>query len=196
LTVLPTDHGIEDRQLFQAGIRIARHAVESTQVRLVVGGVSPDSATSDYGWIVPEYAHGGGDPAVLPVREFVEKPSAVRAMDLLARGGLWSTFNLVARTRMVLRMFDCCLPDLARLFRKWASLSPLQSEQWLRKEYLALPRTDFSESILARNRGLGVLCWPNEIGWTDLGTSKRLFAWLRRANGMRPSLGTKAELNA
>ena len=180
VVVLPSDHAISRTDLFEEGIRKARIAVERAPLLVVVGGVEATEPNSDYGWIVPrvatEFSHG---PCLRCVDRFVEKPRSAEAERLLASGGLWSTFILVAKARALVRLFRMTLPEgLSRLADRDPLDRSVASRAQLADRYERLPIADFSRDVLSTADRLAVLAWPSELGWTDLGTPGRLLRWL------------------
>lgn len=174
VVVTPSDHGVRDRDAYLNGIVAAKDAVERAAAVLL--GVEADEPRTDHGWIVPgaELA-----PGVRRVDSFVEKPAPAEAMALKARGALFSTMVLVARARTLLGLFECARPGLAALLEPLAALPLPAHALHLRRAYALLPPCDFSRDILEPARDLAVVGWPQEVGWTDLGTPERVAEWLQ-----------------
>jgi mannose-1-phosphate guanylyltransferase / mannose-6-phosphate isomerase len=94
LLVLPADHVLADLAAFRRAVAAAAPAARAG--RLVTFGVVPTHAETGYGYI----RQGGGDGAVRPVAEFIEKPDAARARACVDSGDyFWNSgmFLLPAR---------------------------------------------------------------------------------------------------
>ncbi|MGH7125579.1 MAG: mannose-1-phosphate guanylyltransferase, partial [Stellaceae bacterium] len=83
MLVLPSDHAIQHRAAFVAGVERAAAAARSGA--LVTFGVTPDHAETGYGYIRRGKAWAGIE-GCFALAEFVEKPDAARAAKLLASG--------------------------------------------------------------------------------------------------------------
>lgn len=179
VVVAPSDHAIADGEVFRLGIERAARAATRDPRRIVLFGVEADAPRTDYGWIVP------GEPLeTLPghvlrgVECFTEKPPLARARALQAAGASWNTFVMVGRGLAFLNLFRRRLPETARFFETYARLDPSRRDAWLAAGYEGLARSDFSADVLESARDLALYQWPSTLGWTDLGTPERLFAWL------------------
>ena len=175
VVMTPSDHGVANQAVFQSGFKVAIHHVRRGASDVVLLGVQPDRACSDYGWIVP----GSSEPPrrLASVASFVEKPQVAVAEQLLAVGAVWNTMVLVAKASAIIDLFRRHLPDLWEVFETAGELPDAQREAFLSVAYAALPRHDFSSDLLARARGLSLVVWPSALGWSDLGTPERLYSW-------------------
>lgn len=170
----PSDHGVRDEKAFVRGLAAARDAVDGTSAVLL--GVEADAPRPDYGWIVP-----GSElrPGVHRVEAFVEKPGAAEAAALQAGGALFSTMILVARGKALLGLVERARPGLTALFEPLSALPTPARALHLQRVYALLQSCDFSSDILASAPDLAVVCLPEEVGWTDLGTPERVAEWLQ-----------------
>lgn len=173
--VTPSDHGVLDDERFRRGVLEAAGVAQSGE-SVVLFGVKPTRANGDYGWIVPECAIGRA--GLRPVRTFVEKPPASMARQLLDSGAVWNTMIVVATAAALRTLYAQFLPELARLFEAALQLAPTDRECFLSSAYPSLRSWDFSRDLLTPARNLLVYTWPEEIGWSDLGTPDRLQSWL------------------
>jgi len=190
--LFPTDHGIDDLQIFHQGLRTACRAVEATPSLVVVGGVKAEYANPDYGWIIPgEIIERERDLGLRRVNRFVEKPSRNRAEELFHQGGLWSTFVVVAKSRTLLGLFQAKLPDHVRFFEEYAEMETGKGASWLAENYSGLSSRNFSSDLLGCATDLAVLPWPEDLGWTDLGTPDRLVQWLSRPEARGEGAGDR-----
>ena len=175
--VTPTDHGVADDRPFRSGIRTAVQLVSQGEHPVVLFGATPDAPTGDYGWITPSGTLTAGRAA--GVARFVEKPGPQLAAELLASGSIWNTMVLVARASALRNLFLRYAPDLVSAIGAMGDPFDPGNRLELERAYDSLPPHDFSRDVLAQADGLSVLAWPAEMGWSDLGTPDRLFAWTR-----------------
>ena len=176
ILVLPSDHGVDDELVLSRTVLAALRLVEDKQDPIVLLGVTPTHPETEYGWIVPE-AHS---PDIASrVRHFVEKPSHESAVHLMTQGALWNTFMFAASAGALLDRFLQTAPVFSRGYLGHLSRVG-RTEAALRSLYHALQHGDFSRDLLAPS--------PNDLyairlppcGWTDLGTPRRVSAWLAR----------------
>ncbi|MFI5317239.1 MAG: sugar phosphate nucleotidyltransferase [Myxococcota bacterium] len=169
VVVLPSDHHVGDEATLRAAFRDALDQVALTPERIALLGVTPDAPDAQYGWIVPQPA---AQTRLRPIELFVEKPPAERARELMARGGLWSSFLFACRVTALLDAFEHAQPELLRSFL--SESSALRARAGLSELYASTPVRDFSRDVLERvAERLGVLAVP-ACGWSDLGTPERV----------------------
>jgi mannose-1-phosphate guanylyltransferase len=177
--VLPSDHHVDDEPALRRALLEAVEATESDPRRLFLLGITPDAPSTDYGWILPERTSDR-------VSGFIEKPPAVIAADLLARGGLWNGFMLAARARALVRITSRALPELA-LALAWAwRKDGLVS---LTDCYEKLEARDFSRDVLERVVDRLSVVRVRPCGWSDLGTPERLLRYLQVDRPMSSPIG-------
>lgn len=189
LVVLPSDHHVENETALRQSFRTALRDVREEPERIVLLGITPDAADSQYGWIVPGAALRGDTHAI---ELFVEKPPAERASELFVRGALWSSFLFACRVSSLMEVFEVSEPDLLRALDS-GSPGCGAHDAALGAVYATLAPTDFSRAVLERvPERLGVVTVP-PCGWSDLGTPDRISHVLgarrarRRASAMSPA---------
>lgn len=172
VVVLPSDHGVEDEAVLRRSMRDALDEAERDPERLVLLGMSADSADTGLGWIVPSDRRGG----CVPVGRFVEKPAAGEAVRLMRSGAMWNSFIFAGRVSALVAICRSALPALWRPLswaRVWDRRHPAAGGA-LWHVYRHLQTHDFSRDVLsARPACLRVLRVP-PCGWSDLGTPERL----------------------
>lgn len=177
----PSDHGIARTDLFEQTVFDVAATVRAGRTDIVLFGVTPDVASSDYGWITPVTSPRlAGGNQILPVAGFVEKPSPTEAARLLSSGAVWNSMVLVARAGALFDLYRRHLPELADVFISVSRLPADRRARFITEIYPVLPSTDFSRDVLTPAEGLAVYTWPATLGWSDLGTPERLARWLRR----------------
>jgi mannose-1-phosphate guanylyltransferase len=175
VVVLPSDHYVRDEAAFERSVRRAMAAAQREDGIVLVGAV-PDSAETQYGWIV---ATKSGDGRERSIRRFWEKPRAKRARWLFSSGALWNTFVMVGSAARFWQLARLHLPAQAQHFDAYAGAVDTCDEQSvLERVYAKMPSADFSADLLQRADGLYVV--PLEpCGWSDWGTPERVLMSLR-----------------
>ncbi|HEY6561869.1 MAG TPA: sugar phosphate nucleotidyltransferase [Polyangiaceae bacterium] len=164
VVITPADHYIPNPDpLYRQLARALCHGPNA----ITLAGVTADSAETEYGWIVPGAAIAED---LQEVQCFVEKPSAARATELLAAGGLWNTFVFASSVPRLWRLFEDALPvPTHELWRCIKSGDPAR----LRAAYAQLAPANFSQDVLERCPELRVTTVQNS-GWTDFGSVERV----------------------
>ena len=175
LVVLPSDHAVDDEAVLRKSIHLAADIARESHEHLVLLGMAPEHADSEYGWIVPDRGHPG---RVQVVAQFVEKPTPRLATELFAAGALWNSFISAISGHALLELFEGSQPLMFRRYLK-SFLDERTDDVKGSVLFRALPFVDFSRDIVqAASIRLRVLAVP-PCGWTDLGTPARLEQWLQ-----------------
>jgi len=176
LVLSPADHAVANVRDFRSGLSSAVRLVARRRSGIVLFGAEPAGFDGSYGWIRPGRAAG---PAWLRhVQGFVEKPGPEMARDLLGSRAVWNTMVLVASATSLVDLFAARQPALtAALCAAWRAPAGARHEA-LEAAYEQLHGLDFSRDVLTGAAGLTVYTWPASMGWSDLGTPDRLYAWL------------------
>ncbi len=164
--VLPSDHWVRDEDTPARCAREALARVHAEPDRIVLMGIEPDDADSQYGWVLPVEARDDRD--FRPVASFVEKPPVHEARRLRERGAVWNSFLIVARARALVRLYERRLPGLLATMRRALAARELAPA------YASLPVLDFSKDVLQGSEDDLLLQRVPACGWSDLGTPDRL----------------------
>lgn len=176
LLVLPSDHYVSNELVLAASLREAMSDVIRTPEGILLLGMTAEEADPELGYIVAESAAD-----VSAVREFIEKPDAATARELIARGGVWNSFIFAANGQSLLRRFEQSCPDLVDEMRHIVASVPASAQMpRLAELYARSPSIDFSRDVLQRSiDSLRVLRVP-PCGWSDLGTPHRVIETVQR----------------
>lgn len=157
LVVLPSDHLIPDTAEFNLAAEMAIELAEAGGV--VAFGCVPDRPEVGFGWIKTGPSVDGG----FEIAEFVEKPDAARAGELLAGGYLWNSGMFVAKAATILTEVE----DTELLAAVTRAVSE-RSNGRLSDAFSTSPSISFDHQIMERTkRGLVV---PLDAGWSDIGS--------------------------
>lgn len=162
LLVLPSDHFVRDESLLASAMSRALNLSRVHAGSLILLGIQPDEADSEFGYILPTPIQ---DDGLQRVSQFIEKPDGVTAREAIARGALWNSFIFAIRASTLLQMFRRIAPQLvSELTSDWSSAAKLVNASAM----------DFSSDVLQQcPDALRVLTVP-ACGWSDLGTPRRL----------------------
>jgi mannose-1-phosphate guanylyltransferase len=176
MAVFPSDHFIREEAAFMGHVADIVTFVRAHPEWIVLLGVQPTDPEPEYGWIEPGERIGWTARGPLyRIARFQEKPSGQAASTLLATGGLWNTFVLVASASTLIGAGRACVPELHDRLARLATFVGTEHEAWaIRQAYTLVPRTNFSRAVLeACPQRLAVAKVPG-LMWCDLGTPTRV----------------------
>ena len=186
VAIFPSDHHLDRPGALLNAVRRARVAAQRAGSGVALLGVPAERPATDLGWIVPGQRLAAGASSQLghgvtegyEVQEFVEKPPADRALELLQAGGLWNTMVIVARLSALWRLCRRQLPAQTRDFDRYVKvIDRSRAYRLLSLLYDRMRPADFSRDLMQACSGLAVIPMIDS-GWFDCGTPERLVAWL------------------
>jgi mannose-1-phosphate guanylyltransferase len=194
VAIFPSDHFIfpEDRFITQA--RAAAAAARELRDKVILLGVVPESAESEYGWISPGLDLGPVRAGrVRSVRDFIEKPDAATAFKAKSRGGLWNSFVMTAQVDTLWRMGHACFPEMMQLFELLGDVIGTTVEgPVLQSIYQTLPQANFSSGLLQRMPESVAVMELTNVLWSDWGRPERIAESIR-AIGRTPAFPEAAQ---
>ncbi len=194
IAIFPSDHYVSDDCKFMGYVARALDSLDAVPDALVLLGMAPTYAETEYGWIEPaRIPLMSDDEGIFAIRRFWEKPAAPLAEKLLARGCLWNTFVMVGWVGAFLNLVQATCPELlAPLRRIRAALGSPDEPTAVATVYRQLPAVSFSKSVLARAPHRLATIRVEGVEWSDWGSVRRVVESLRRA-GRRPLWLSQAE---
>jgi mannose-1-phosphate guanylyltransferase len=173
VVLLPSDHFVANELVLGQSLVTALGHVRVAPQETVLLGIEPTCPDPELGYIVPGAADHCG---AWQVDEFVEKPNAVRAQQLIRGGAMWNAFIIVARAYTLLQLIERRVPDIVRRLTEL-----IDDKGAVADLYEQLPAVDFSHEVLTADvrQQLRVLRVPC-CGWNDLGTPARVAQTLSR----------------
>lgn len=167
LLVAPSDHVVPDTEAFHAAVARGLEAVRQGQ--LVTFGITPTHAETAYGYLelatTPET-----EGSAVPLKQFVEKPDAARAVQMLAAGNFkWNAGIFLFQAADIIAAFEAQAPALIAPVR--AALEEAKSdlgflrlapEPWAQAEDISI---DYA--VMEKAENLSVV--PFDAAWSDLG---------------------------
>jgi len=177
VAILPSDHYVGDDAVFMRHVAEAFDAVQVRPELVVLLGITPDRAETEYGWIE------SGEPVsgthLLRVRRFWEKPEPGLATALFERGCLWNSFVIVAALPALLALIRHAAPALDAAFATVLPALGTPTETVAVEDlYRVLPASSFTADVLAaRPADLAVLP-VRGVQWSDWGHPTRVLTTL------------------
>lgn len=167
LLVAPSDHVVPDMAAFHAAVTQGLAAVETGQ--LVTFGITPTHAETAYGYLeLAETPAATGAPVAL--KQFVEKPDAGRAAEMLAAGNFkWNAGIFLFAAKDIIAAFEAHAADL---------IAPVQAaldEAQVDLGFLRLApahwgqAADISIDYAVMERAANLSVVPFDAAWSDLG---------------------------
>ena len=182
VTVFPSDHFIREEGLFMGHVELACHAIERELSDLILLGIEPQGAETEYGYLVPgQRSMDRATDSLRRIVRFVEKPEVEMARTLAADGALWNSFVMVFRASTLLKVVHTLAPQLFGAFERIRRAVGMAEEQdIIGAEYRAMEPVNFSRSVLEalpRHPQWRLSTLPvRGVTWSDWGSERRLRA--------------------
>jgi mannose-1-phosphate guanylyltransferase len=182
VTVFPSDHFIRSLPGFVSSLLAMQRALAADPSKVVLLGIRPDRPDPGLGYILPDEASASGRAHLaLQVRGFAEKPSRQRAVRIIRRGGLWSSFIMHFQLE---RMLDVVRAARSREMDEMERLVARPADRDAR--YSTLSPWNFSRDVLAQRTEDLVVVPSEDLGWSDWGTPRAVVETVS-ALGLRPT---------
>jgi mannose-1-phosphate guanylyltransferase/mannose-6-phosphate isomerase len=171
LFVLSADHVIKDVKSFHKAINIAIN--QAKEDKLVIFGVIPTEANSEYGYIkTSKYDINDA----YKVEEFVEKPDLKTAQIYLDRGSyLWNSGMFMFKNNILISELTLHSPDIVNLVSS-AVKNATQDIDFIRLEKNAFessPSDSIDYALMEKSTNTVVI--PLDVGWSDVGSWSTLY---------------------
>ncbi len=187
VAIFPADHFIFPEERFVETVGRAVRAIEFLTDRVILMGVRPTYAETEYGWVVPGATLGwsGGSP-IRAIQTFHEKPDFRQSQQLLIHGALWNTFVMVGKVETLWNMGWTCFPEIMKLFDRLKKAVGTPAEgSTLQAIYQEMPCSNFSSEVLeCLTDRLGIMDLE-QVMWSDWGRPERIVETLK-AVGKQP----------
>ena len=183
--IAPSDHLINEEEAFNAASRDMLQQLEQTPASMVVLGARPTGFDSSLGYIRTV----GENARVEVVESFHEKPDQVTVDRLSEDGSLyWNTACYGVRVQAAAHAYRTALPMIFDAIERFAR------RQVPGKGYrgAAIGGHELEPILFA---GMECLVVPRDLGWSDVGTWKRLEKVLhdQRVTSIGPALQLESE---
>lgn len=160
---LPADYIVSDEEMMTNSLMTMTEWIADEPGPVYLLGALPQGPHDELGYIVPWL-----DVMLVPsgVYEFVERPDAHRARELIDAGGLWNTFifggNVASLIQLFRPKFAAAIADLR------SALKSDLIESNLARAYDRLTPADFSQDLLARQINHLKVLRLSCCGWSPL----------------------------
>lgn len=183
VAILPSDHFVLPGRRFMASVAAAAdYLIESRDDSLILLGVEPTDAESDYGWIQPGFSANEDErSSIRPISRFIEKPPRELAWALMENGWLWNTMVMVARAHSLWERVQALAPELAAFFSTLRrTIGTSWEDRVLEEVYGMIPPVNFSTAILSRRPDHVLVLPVRNVYWSDWGRGERVLESLGR----------------
>ncbi len=172
LLLLPADHVIQDKALFQKAIQAGVPLAQAQ--KLVTFGIVPTRAETGYGYI--KAADTYPDQAAFQIQEFVEKPDAMTAQHYVESGEYyWNSGMFLFSAAHFLAELQQYAPAIYHA--NHTALEQAETDQdflRLAKEaFLACPSDSIDYAVMEHTQTGAVI--PLDAGWSDVGAWSSLW---------------------
>jgi len=167
IVVLPADHIIRERDIFQATLtNAALHANE--EKGLVTIGIPPTRPETGYGYIQIEETEFSKD--IHKVLTFAEKPNYETALNFVKSGDfLWNSGMFVWRADTILNEIALHMPELSKALDAISlAAGTLSFDQTLLDEYGKLRSVSIDYGIMEKSNK--VFLTKGKFTWSDVGS--------------------------
>jgi mannose-1-phosphate guanylyltransferase len=180
--IVPADHYVADHERFVEALRATVGAAQRGY--LVTLGVTPVHPATGYGYIgVGDALHPGGPARV--VTEFVEKPTAKRAKELVAAGYLWNAGLFAWRGYAFREAIERYQPAISEAIERVGRINRIPG--WLteaREVMEGVPSVSIDIGLAEPAAAEGKMAVvPLQAGWSDIGSWSALLEALSAASG-------------
>lgn len=166
MLALAADHLVRDAAGFREACQAALPAAKAG--RIVTFGVTPTSASTDYGYIArsDELAEA---PGVFAVARFVEKPDAATAARFVAAGLVWNSGNFLTRADALLAEYAAFEPETIAAVRE--AVGKARDDDGTAHldaaSFAGASRQAIDRAVMERTKRAAVL--PARFDWCDIG---------------------------
>ena len=182
--VLPADHLITDRALFQKKLRAAALAAAGDDV-IVTFGIPPTYSSTGFGYI--QFSERGrrliGKEPFYPVLRFKEKPTLARARAFLREGRhVWNSGMFIWRADVFAKKLEEFAPEFHPHWVKILRALQERDRAKLVAAFHEIPAISIDYALMERAEG--VLMNEGNFGWSDVGSWVALAdIWPKDASG-------------
>lgn len=175
VVVTPSDHLIEDEDIFIQTIEKAFDYVEENDVLMTLG-VVPTRPDTNYGYI---QACGGSEAykqgVPLPVKTFTEKPDRELAEVFIGTGEFfWNAGIFIWKAQTIRNEMEKYLPEVTGLFAGWENaLGTAVESEFIGRAYTDCANISIDYGVMEKTDRAWIS--PVQFSWNDVGTWESLY---------------------
>lgn len=161
---LPSDHYIENEELFVENVRQVFDYLENGR-EIAVLGITPDSPSTEFGYI--DYLSKGN-------QKFVEKPSEKKANEYIANGYLWNAGIFGWRSDVFFEELSIHCNEIFENIEWYLDYYDKKEKKIVEQDDLLFfrecPSISIDYALMEKTNNIKVFPIKKEVGWIDLGT--------------------------
>ena len=175
MVVTPSDHMIDNEELFAETIRKAFDYIEENDVLMTLG-VVPTRPDTNYGYI---QACGGSDvyknDKPMQVKTFTEKPDRDLAKVFISTGEFfWNAGIFLWKAETIRKKMEKYLPEVTALFKGWENALGTSVEyEFIARAYTGCRNISIDYGVMEKTDKAWM--YPVKFGWGDIGTWESLY---------------------
>jgi mannose-1-phosphate guanylyltransferase len=187
IVVAPSDHVINDEELFIRTINQGLLAVEQENI-LITLGIKPAYPNTGYGYVqYLEKKTCKTDKDIKKVKLFAEKPNEDMAKKFIASGDfLWNAGIFIWNMHSIDEAMRTYCPDVFNAF-EYNSEKQLDEKDFINAAYSSSPAISIDYAIMERAENVYII--PSNFGWSDVGTWKALYNVGKKDENMNAIVG-------
>ena len=177
IAVLPSDHLIIDEEEFRNVLRRSYEFIEENNEATVTIGIEPSRAEIGYGYIK---CRENEEDGILPVSEFVEKPTLEKAKNYLSSGNyLWNGGMFVWNVKTIISLAERFLNSTYNILKQ-INLSDYDNFNFgCRKLYKDVESVSIDYAIMEKAENIYVI--KGTFGWDDVGSWNSVERYSKKA---------------
>ncbi len=175
MVVLPSDHFIRNRDLFDYLVRAAVEVARTDY--LVTLGITPTFPSTGFGYIQQGHpVEGNFKYPTYQVLRFKEKPDDSAAQQMLRMGGhSWNSGMFIWKTEQILAEFHKQMPELAAVLDNLLDdLDTPRAKAKIESVWMDLQNETIDYGVMEKAEKVAVLP-AGGLGWSDVGSWDSLF---------------------
>lgn len=175
MVVTPSDHLIDNEDLFTHTIESAFNYIEEKDMLMTLG-VVPTRPDTNYGYV---QAYGGsdvyknGDP--MQVKTFTEKPDRELAKVFISTGEFfWNAGIFLWKAGTIRNEMEKYLPEVTGMFQGWENaLGTAIESEFIIRAYTDMLNISIDYGVMEKTDRAWM--YPVRFGWSDIGTWESLY---------------------
>jgi mannose-1-phosphate guanylyltransferase len=173
--VTPSDHAIDNEDLFVQTILNAFEYVEQNDVLMTLG-VVPTRPDTNYGYVQAcggKLAMTSNEP--MPVKTFTEKPDKDMASLFISTGEFfWNAGIFLWKAKTICSELRRHLPEVDGLFEGWErALGSKIEGEFILRAFTDCPNISIDYGVMEKTDRAWI--YPVKFGWSDIGTWESLY---------------------
>lgn len=184
VAVLPSDHIIDNDELFAQTINTAFDYIEQNDVLMTLG-IIPSRPDTNYGYV---QAYGGREAykanEPLQIKTFTEKPDKTLAEIFISTGEfLWNAGIFLWKAQTIRKEMERHTPAITAQFSGWeGAIGSKIEREFIQRAYTGCPNISLGYGVMEKTDRAWI--YPAKFGWQDIGTWESLYNYIPKdSNG-------------